>query len=529
MFKDVYPWCFKHVGEDVWQELIGSYKKDADPVDFPDRLAQVAQHVNLPAYLSDLVCLEKALWKVNSQGPSIPESVSQLSVNPSLQVLRLSWKLLSALEQGQDLPPVKPQPGEEWVLIWRNQKQGKIHIQEATREDLLALKLVAEDIDFWKAARENEVPIGVIDRVIYQAARKGILLSPPSRIRRNTDPFSQENPVPEEFLSASTFSLQWHITNACDLKCKHCYDRTQRSPLTFDDAVAVLDNLYDFCKEHFVSGHVSFTGGNPFLYPRFTDLYRAASERGFALSILGNPTTRKLVKRILAIQPPRYFQVSLEGLKKHNDEIRGPGNYERVMKFLGTLKGLGVSSSVMLTLTRDNLNQILPLADRLRGLTGSFTFNRLSRVGEGAKLELPDKESYIEFLEAYAEATEQNPILDYKDNLFSILRCDRGERLLDGCTGYGCGAAFNFIAVLPDGEAHACRKFPSPIGNVQQQRIADIYDSQAAQKYRAGCRACDGCAIRHACGGCLAISYGFEQDIYSEKDPHCFMAYNKLS
>ena len=29
-----------------------------------------------------------------------------------------------------------------------------------------------------------------------------------------------------------------------------------------------------------------------------------------------------------------------------------------------------------------------------------------------------------------------------------------------GCTGFGCGAAFNFMAVLPDGEVHACRKVP---------------------------------------------------------------------
>ncbi|NDY43751.1 hypothetical protein G3N55_13020, partial [Dissulfurirhabdus thermomarina] len=41
----------------------------------------------------------------------------------------------------------------------------------------------------------------------------------------------------------------------------------------------------------------------------------------------------------------------------------------------------------------------------------------------------------------------------FKDNLLNALLHREGLPLSDGCTGYGCGAAFNFIALLPDGEA----------------------------------------------------------------------------
>jgi len=495
----------------------------ADPSGFPQWLGQQAQSAGLPAYLSDLARLERARWRVKSKAVLIPQDVDQLIVNPCLELLQLSWKLSAELEQEADSFPAEPQPGEEWDLVWRKPGQEEVQLQQAGQEDLFALKVVAEAIDPQEAARANQVPLAVVERVIAQAVEKGILLAPPSRIRRNPEIFSKENPPSEQFLSASVFSIQWHITNACDLHCKHCYDRSRRSALKFEDALVILDDLYDFCKERFVRGQVSFTGGNPFLYPRFVDLYHAASERGFTLSILGNPTARDRVEELLSIQAPQFFQVSLEGLERHNDEIRGSGHYEWVMAFLGLLKELGVSSSVMLTLTRDNLAQVLPLAERLQELTDSFTFNRLSQVGEGAKLELPTQEEFAAFLAAYAEAAGQNPILYYKDNLFNVLRHDKGERLLGGCTGYGCGAGFNFIVLLPDGEAHACRKFPSLIGNVFKQRIAGIYDSPAAQKYRAGCRACDGCPVRHACGGCMAISHSLGQDIYSEKDPHCFM------
>jgi len=214
--------------------------------------------------------------------------------------------------------------------------------------------------------------------------------------------------------------------------------------------------------------------------------------------------------------------VSLEGLQEHNDWVRGAGHFERTTRFLRDLKELGVSSMVMLTLTERNIDQVLPLAATLRGLVDDFHFNRLAMVGEGANLRLPSRERYARFLEEYLEAAERDPALGIKDNLINILRRGRGAPPFGGCTGFGCGAAFNFIAVLPDGEAHACRKFPSPIGNVVRDGIAAVYDSAAARAYRAGCSACRDCAIRPVCGGCLAVAHGFGLDPLRERDPLCF-------
>ena len=182
-----------------------------------------------------------------------------------------------------------------------------------------------------------------------------------------------------------------------------------------------------------------------------------------------------------------------------------------------------IYSMVMLTLTRDNLDQVLPLAELLRGRTDSFTFNRLSQVGEGAKLQLPSPEAYRAFLESYLKATETNPILALKDNLINILYHHQGGDPFGGCTGFGCGAAFNFLTVLPDGEVHACRKFPSLIGNVLEQSLGEIYESEAAKRYRAGTRACRACPIRPVCGGCLAVVHGHGLDVFEDRDPYCFI------
>ncbi len=494
--------------------------------------------------MSEIKALHHLLIQTGSQGPTelrselarleqivsscnkleIPQDVSQMNINPTVQLIKLGWKNLIPLLNSEGFTShSEPELGDELVLLWKDPKSGTTKIKLASNEDLLALKIVAEKIIPEKAAQEGNVSVGLVDAAIDRAVAKGILLSPKSRIRRDPDIFSESEIIEESFLSSDSFTLQWHITQACDLHCKHCYDRSWRSHMEFEHAIKILDALYFFCKRKNVKGAISFTGGNPLLYPHFLELYHAASERGFSMAILGNPASQIQIEKLLAIRQPAHFQVSLEGLPEHNDAIRGPGHFSRVIEFLKLLRKLNIYSMVMLTLTKDNIDHVLPLSEMLRNLTDRFHFNRLSMVGEGANLQLPDKGKYIEFLESYVSAADKNPILGMKDNLINILYHKRGIKPFGGCAGYGCGAAFNFLTLLPDGEVHACRKFPSLIGNIFHHDFEEIYESEIAKRYRSGCNACRSCAIRPVCGGCLAIAHSYHLNIFEERDPYCFM------
>jgi selenobiotic family peptide radical SAM maturase len=522
--EKVYLACRSTVDSDTWGGIIAACAEGLDPETLPNVLRLHTGDLGLPDFLPELARLEWAVHKVKDTEIEIPAEVDQLGVNPTVQLLQLSWKnLCSILNSENDSPLQKPEPGDEFVLVWLDQKSLQAKTQPASDEDLLVLKMVVEGLDPKEVAAAGGLPVGAVDAAIHRAVYRGILLQPRSRIRRDPARFPVGENTNERFLSSGVFTIQWHITQACDLHCKHCYDRSDRSPLKLDDAFAILDDLRDFCRSRHVRGQVSFTGGNPLLYPHFLELYRGASDRGLGLAILGNPAPRARIKEMLAIQRPAFFQVSLEGLQGHNDMIRGRGNFERVIEFLGVLRDLEVISMVMLTLTKGNIDQVLPLADRLGGLSDHFNFNRLSMVGEGANLQLPTPQEYHAFLEAYMKAAESNPVMGLKDNLMNIVRYQKGMEPFGGCAGYGCSAAFNFITVLSDGEAHACRKFPSPIGNVFEQSIEEIYESEMAHRYRSGCQACGFCPIRPVCGGCLAIAHSFGLNIFEERDPYCFM------
>ena len=524
-YQQIFSNCRRILGKETWGRILAALDEGLEPKTFPDKLASLVTDAGLPEFIADLARLEWIIHRTRKGAFPPAQQPKTITVNPSLTLVPIAWKnLVPLIKTSTAKDALQPTPAQVHVMIWRHPKTDLLHIREAEEVDLLALKIIIEQIDPRGAATVGNVNVDAIHRALEQAIEQGTLMSPGSRIQRALFP-RQLSEAPESFVTADTFTLQWHITQACDLHCKHCYDRSDRgAPLSYDNAVAILDDFYEFCRQMHVKGQVTFTGGNPMLSPHFTDFYQAASDRGFGTAILGNPTPIEQIEKLMDIATPLYFQISLEGLAEYNDYIRGNNHFQRSLVFLDQLRQLGIFTMVMLTLSRDNLDQVLPLGRLLEDRADFFTFNRLSTVGEGAQLKMPLKENFEAFVRSYEAAARKSPTMGLKDNLINIIRTEKGIEPFDGCTGYGCGAAFNFVALLPDGEVHACRKFPSPIGNILKTPLVDIYHSNLAHKYRIGSEACRDCRLYRVCRGCLAITYSHGLDIFKDKDPFCFVS-----
>lgn len=517
----IFPTTRKLLGQATWNRLIGQMQNDLEPESVLAQLEKIAGLTH-PEWLPELARLELACHRTMNIPLPLPGELIKLTVNPTLQMIPVPWtNLLTLLTFAKKQDMERIEPGEEIILIWCDPANRNLRFETALPDHLLALKMVTEAITPEEATLQSKQPITLFDTVLWDAVRRGILLAPESGLRR-TAAFAVQTPDMQGNAAAEVFTLQWHLTQTCDLACKHCYDRSSRSEFPFDRVLTLMQELRDFCWSRFVQPQVSFSGGNPLLHPRFFDIYQAAADHGLMTAILGNATSREHIERIMAIQRPGYYQVSLEGLEEHNDEIRGKGNFRRTMDFLRMLTEMGVPNMVMLTLTRANLDQVIPLAEALEGITGGLTFNRLALFGEGAGLALPTHEEYKVFLKEYLAALPNHPVLALKDSLLNTLYEETGQDLFGGCAGFGCGAAFNFVAILPDGEVHACRKFPSPIGNILTQGLEEVYCSEPAARYRDGSTACNSCRLKAVCGGCLAISASFGYDPLTSKDPYCF-------
>ena len=285
--ENIYPISRSYLSPEDWNACKAQMEAGRSLEDFPGLLAETSPAGGRPDFLSDLARLEWARYQAGQKPAEGDPEPDRLIVNPALQLLQFSYKNLAPAAGKAE--SVAPEWGEERVLVWRKAETGEVLSRAAREEDLLVLKIVLEEVALETAAAAGGIPAAAIEDALKRALGAGLLIAPRSKIRRDPAAYPHSVVRDREFLESSTFTLQWHITQACDLHCKHCYDRSQRSPLTWEQGVKILNELDRFCREKRVQGQVSFTGGNPLLHPQFNELYRAARELGFGAAILGTP------------------------------------------------------------------------------------------------------------------------------------------------------------------------------------------------------------------------------------------------
>ena len=154
------------------------------------------------------------------------------------------------------------------------------------------------------------------------------------------------------------FAFQWHITKACDQRCKHCYIYALGSHAKFremavEDMVKVIGNCRTFCKKAGRMPYFYLTGGDPILHPQFWTLAKLLRERDLPFAILGNPfhLSDEVCERLAACGCRKY-QLSLDGLRDTHDRIRRPGSYDETLAAIPPLKRAGISVAVMATVSK---------------------------------------------------------------------------------------------------------------------------------------------------------------------------------
>ncbi len=162
-----------------------------------------------PGPAADLACARAAARAATATSPARWSDGEHSEVNPSLQVLQLSWRHLgphSVIDNPAHGAP-EPEPGDEILLVWKSPWDGKVIARAAGTDDLLALKLVVEGISPREAAASGSVSEGAIENILARAADSGIILAPRPLIRR-ADDFPRGEVTDESFFTSAGFTLQ---------------------------------------------------------------------------------------------------------------------------------------------------------------------------------------------------------------------------------------------------------------------------------------------------------------------------------
>lgn len=351
--------------------------------------------------------------------------------------------------------------------------------------------------------------------------------------RRNIAACRQQRYVPPSLL------LQLHVTDRCNLRCAHCYQETyQGEELGFRDLIRILDQFKDLLEiwqretGRSVRGHVTVTGGEPFVRPDFMDLLDVIAGRvdRFAFAILTNgslidATVARHMKRL----GPAFVQVSIEGLRQSHDRIRGEGQFDRAVMGIEALVQERIRTLISFTARRDNFREFLDVARLGRQLkVARIWADRMIPWGSGASLsdQILSPEETREFFETMHRAREECVHRWFGRTEIAMHRAL--EFLVSGDTPYRCAAGDTLITVMPNGDVFPCRRMPVRVGNLLEEPLEGLYyqsDFLRALRDRRRCsEGCEDCCYSALCrGGLKCLSYAVTDDPF-KADPGCWLA-----
>ena len=334
-------------------------------------------------------------------------------------------------------------------------------------------------------------------------------------------------------------SLQWHITARCNLRCAHCYQEDySQEEFRFHDLLAVVKQFEELLDEvgreqaPFPSrGHITVTGGEPFVREDFLDLLEALSAKKdqFTFAILTNGTLidEAMARRLRGLAPV-YVQVSIEGDKATNDRIRGPGAFDRAVTALRYLVRAGVPSAISFTAHKGNHHEFGAVAKLGRDLGVTLVWaDRLIPWGSGLALRgetfTPDetRQFFETIYEARAEAARsfcRTEIAMHRALQF----------LVGGGHPYRCAGGDTLIAVEPNGDVSPCRRMPIRVGNLVENPLVELYTKsdllRALRDRSRVAKGCEACRYARQCGGGLrCLAYAITGDPFAA-DPGCWHA-----
>jgi radical SAM protein with 4Fe4S-binding SPASM domain len=336
------------------------------------------------------------------------------------------------------------------------------------------------------------------------------------------------------------FFIQWHLTERCNLRCRHCYQgRKKTREMPPDEVRHEIDGAAEMFQtweeEHGIRAapSIHFTGGEPFLYEGLWDVIGHARKKEFGLAIMTNGclVTKHDARRAHSLRISD-IQVSLEGPPALHDSIRGAGSFRLAAKGVETLLDEGNHVSANVTLSRLNVGRIEETVEIARGMGFyGIGFSRLVPCGRGETL-ADQFLSSSEIKRAYQTVSSLNRPgfqIVSGDPLFGTLSEIKPP---SGCnlTLSGCSAGFSGVTITADGSVMPCRRIDKIAGNLKKKSLRAIWASsrllwrlRSRESYRGKCGTC---SLWPSCRGCRAVAYAFSTlrghpDLFAD-DPQCW-------
>jgi len=333
--------------------------------------------------------------------------------------------------------------------------------------------------------------------------------------------------------------LQWHITERCNLRCAHCYQEGYSGmELGFNELLGVFGQFKDLLNswnsnsKRPVRGHITVTGGEPFLREDFLDLLDLFSthrdQLSFAVLTNGTHIDAKMARYLKGVGIG-FVQVSIDGSRETHDRIRGEGSFDRTVAAIGHLVKAKVRTLISFTAQTGNFREFPDVARLGRRLGVSRVWaDRFIPEGKGGSNQETEVLTPLETKEFFKimERAESK----YGRGWFSRTEIAMGRALqflVAGGRPYSCKAGDSLITVMPNGDLYPCRRMPIRVGNLLETPLSELYNCETFRELRNKDKiseVCRDCVYAGACrGGLRCLSYAVTGDPF-RTDPGCWIA-----
>ncbi|MBI5557568.1 MAG: methyltransferase domain-containing protein [Deltaproteobacteria bacterium] len=246
----------------------------------------------------------------------------------------------------------------------------------------------------------------------------------------------------------------FHLTNQCNLSCRHCLfsaSPAQSQSLSrqqLDQAMAEAASLG--CTLFY------FTGGEPFVYPHFVEMMHGLLQnQQMRAVVLTNGLLLKENSHLLRQLPADRFhlQISLDGMEKNHDGLRGKGAFARLLDNLAALRDIGMKATLSVAVNRENIADLPAIIDFAadNGLSNIHLLWHFVR-GKGSDEQfIPPAEIWPHLRRVLESAPGKGVVIDNAETIKSQVFSTPGTRYDLSNSGW------ESLAVGPDGHV-----YPSP-------------------------------------------------------------------
>ena len=322
----------------------------------------------------------------------------------------------------------------------------------------------------------------------------------------------------------------FELTPMCSMNCRMCYVRMSAEDVEKSGKrLRTVDEWLEIAEELKEKGLLLLllTGGEPFTYPGFRELYTKLREMGFVISINSNATLiDDETVAWLKENPPQRINITLYGA---SDETymrlcQHPTGHTVVTHAIEALQDAGVNVKLNCSVTPDNvsdLEEIIRYSDERKLIlqATSYMFPPLRKdatsIGKNNRFEPEDcakVEARIRYLQRgredllrYCESVEQH--------------CPLEDDATFDCEGDGvrCRAGKSSFWITWDGRMLMCAMMDTP-----GYDLSEMSPTEAWEKLRRDAKAirlpkeCAACDAKDTCRTCAAMIYT-ETGTYDKK------------